>query len=191
MRKKKKRPTFIFADSLGDEAIYERPLWRRVRPDRIRTDQTPWDELQVDDPVRPYVRRRVPPRLPISEETSEDSKEFVPEIVTEHVQEESSFQKSDAENPDKHISNLKSILKQVSGTLSLSEILQKKNLSLTELLSGDEKAFSSLTANSVATTEKSFNMKTKRISVEGTKKTDDRFLQSRYKFEKIGHKNDN
>lgn len=196
MRKRKKRPTFILADSVGNEAGYSRPLWRRVRPDRVQMDQTPWDEIEDDELIRPYTRRRIPPRLPISDETSEDYQESVPKIVTEHVQ-ESSFQKPESisvqnQDPHKHISNLKSILKQASGTLSLSEILQKKNLSLTELLSGDEKAFSSLTENPVTTTEKSFSSKvvateeknnsgTKGVSVEVSKKTEDRFLQTEMK----------
>lgn len=41
--------------------------------------------------------------------------------------------------------DLKTLLKQNSGTLSLSEILQQKNLSLSELLTGNEKAISVLT----------------------------------------------
>lgn len=42
-------------------------------------------------------------------------------------------------------SNLKSLLKKTGGTISLSEILQQKNLSLSELLTGNIEAISALT----------------------------------------------
>ncbi|KAK9891639.1 hypothetical protein WA026_015603 [Henosepilachna vigintioctopunctata] len=43
--------------------------------------------------------------------------------------------------------NLKALLKKTDGTISLSEILQQKNLSLAELLTGSAKAISALTSS--------------------------------------------
>lgn len=187
LRKRKKRPPVILDDSTGDDIIFTRPLRRRVRPQNLHENQTPWDEIRDDDIVRPFIRRRIPPRLPIFDENTEEefsnNERPIQTMQPENAEVEVSTKEKEinaTENQDSHdhIVNLKTILKQTTGTLSLSEILQQKNLSLTELLSGNEKAFSSLTEKPLVTTENIPHKKTNGDEENGgLKKTSDRYLE--------------
>lgn len=167
LRKRKKRPPFIPDDGTAEDIIY-RPLRRRVRPHRRNENQTPWDEVQEEHTIRPHLRRRIPPRLPILDETvtnlndSKNDRDETESKVSESVAISEPTSNHVVHSP---ISDLKSILKQTSGTLSLSEILQQKNLSLTELLSGNEKAISALTEKPLPSTEKTVYVNIK-VNVE-------------------------
>ncbi|XP_066156152.1 uncharacterized protein [Euwallacea fornicatus] len=123
----------------------------------INHDSGPWEEL-LEESVRPYVRRKVTPAYQSQKEnieimTSEDSN-FSP--ISASIQfgpAETPELQSDRENAHENVlitkkpQNLKEILKQ-NGGLSLSEILQKKNVTLAELLMGNEKAIKALTTKS-------------------------------------------
>ncbi|CAG9762491.1 unnamed protein product [Ceutorhynchus assimilis] len=136
---------------------------RRKRPNA----GDPWDELQ-EESVRPYIRRKVTPSYQTSEEptilTREDFNpmratiQFGPSANSDQDAEKYSEKGLDTDNEDisyvltttRKPPNLKEILKQ-NGGLSLSEILQKKNITLAELLTGKQEAIKALTVTSTGT----------------------------------------
>ncbi|CAG9861296.1 unnamed protein product [Phyllotreta striolata] len=137
LRKRKRRPPTQEPD--GEEA----PPRRRLRPFRLDQAALPWEEIG-DGNDAPHNRRRIP--LPYTEDAKGNSTE-------EEATLESSMMVEGKLDAQKSIADLKSLLKQSGGRLSLSEILQQKNLSLAELLQGNEKAISALTEKPQTTTE--------------------------------------
>lgn len=127
-------------------------LKRKPRPQ-------PWEEMDDDMLSKPNIRRRIPPPYEPSDE-SPGYKNTPPPIIRE-VKEPKPLeatimvQSEDSANDQqmKTIANLKSILKQSSGSVSLSEILQQKNISLSELLKGNQAAISALTSKPPTSTE--------------------------------------
>lgn len=120
---------------------------------------------------RPNVRRRVSPTYQPSQELPEDynmkladgaisveeqflnnDEKRVIQGAEEIVEETSKNANREPEGQKVLIPDLKAVLKQ-SGTGSLSEILQQKNLSLSELLMGNQKAISALTETPQEVTE--------------------------------------
>ncbi|KAG5877594.1 hypothetical protein JTB14_027598 [Gonioctena quinquepunctata] len=157
LRKRKRKPA-VFEETEDFEPYPERPIRRRVRPQRLDTIREPWQEMEEDAIRKPNVRRRVTPAYQSSEENKEDflkkseqthfqSKklENEPTSIKASILVEDSGIQAKPKPQISSISDLKTLLKKSGGSLSLSELLQQKNLSLSELLSGDEKAISVLT----------------------------------------------
>ncbi|XP_060530826.1 uncharacterized protein LOC132704678 [Cylas formicarius] len=107
-------------------------------PSRSVKDLPPIDIQNIAE-HRQYVERPAPKRRRLRKR----KKKPPPTVTTEEPEEIATLPLQ----PDDEQSNydLKSILKR-NGGLSLSEILQKKNLTLVELLRGNKKAISALTA---------------------------------------------
>ncbi|RZC41309.1 hypothetical protein BDFB_001144 [Asbolus verrucosus] len=105
---------------------------------------------------RSYSRRRLTPVYDEIEETTESRiKNPVFEKIRDPftaLQEAEEKQKKKVEESTMSTPDLKALLKQ-SGGLSLSEVLQQKNLSLAELLKGNQQAISALARQTEATTE--------------------------------------
>lgn len=117
------------------EEVAKRPnIRRRVSPTYQLSQETP-----EDDDIRPLDTV-----ISIEEQSSDDGEQVVEEI-SKNVNKESEAHKV-------AIPDLKAVLKQ-AGTGSLSEILQQKNLSLSELLMGNQKAISALTETPHEVTE--------------------------------------
>ncbi|KAJ9592063.1 hypothetical protein L9F63_001402, partial [Diploptera punctata] len=95
-------------------------------------------------PKRPRVHKNkyVASQEPETEGEIDDS--FIAEQAPSN-----SYQTPQQEEPVLSPQDLKALLKQQSGSLSLSEILQQRNLSLTDLLKGNRNALSALTSTQI------------------------------------------
>lgn len=149
LRKRKRRPPVLDESAESSE---ERPLIRRrIRPQRLDQMDDNLDGMNEEDGKKPHIRRRITPVY--YSESAEDRPmtatiRVAEEQTTENTEDNLTLnRKEQIKKPD-----LKSLLKQSGGTLSLSEILQQKNLSLSELLMGNEKAISALTEPTTTTT---------------------------------------
>lgn len=104
---------------------------------------------------KPVIHRRKP-----FEDNNEDRLQSeASQIVPEKIDSQEITTESDGESTQK----LKSLLKQQNGQLSLSELLQTQNLSLSDFLKGNPGALSALGAHK-ATTEKELPTQTEPIS---------------------------
>lgn len=149
LRKRKKRPPIIYSDSFVDGNTSNQASKQGLQHYLLNENSTPWEEVPVDD-VNSYVRRRLPPTLMNRDELTDAISNKYPNINNEtsanngilNLSERNLSESSDSHT---HISNIKLILKQTPSKFSLSEVLQQKNLSLVELLSGNKEAFFSIT----------------------------------------------
>lgn len=131
LRKRKRRPQPLPSVDSFDRLAYEEQLFQRRnrRPQRLDEYKHRWDVMEVENVNKPYTRRRIAPDY-FSSSRSGNGNAFVEE---------------------KPASDLKSVLKKTEGTLSLSEVLQQKNLTLADLLKGNHDAISALTGSSIKT----------------------------------------
>ncbi|XP_066260470.1 uncharacterized protein [Euwallacea similis] len=156
LRKRKRRPPVVSYLDQNTETTSPKITEQQVEHG-MNHDSGPWEEL-LEESVRPYVRRKVTPAYQSQKEnieiiTSEDSSFSPLSASIQFGSAETPELQSDRENVYENVlitkkpQNLKEILKQ-NGGLSLSEILQKKNITLAELLMGNEKAIKALTTKS-------------------------------------------
>lgn len=150
IRKRKRRPPLQNAE---EGEVYPR---RRLRPFRLDQITPAWEDLSItEENIKPNNRRRLPLPNPTSEEIDKNdaTEEIVSGTQRKDVQEkplETSIlveEKSEPQLSTNSLSDLKTLLKKSGGKFSLSEILQQKNLSLSELLMGNARAISALTEN--------------------------------------------
>ncbi|CAH1997592.1 unnamed protein product [Acanthoscelides obtectus] len=123
---------------------------RKIKPPRLDRIEESWEDMKDEMDVRPNIRRRPPPKYQSSSEEGA--------VVFKMAEEVDSYGKRQGsrlpnEDKDSALADLKSLLKKSQGSISLSEILQQKNLSLTEVLNGNQKAISALTEKPVEATE--------------------------------------
>ncbi|EFA02501.1 hypothetical protein TcasGA2_TC008197 [Tribolium castaneum] len=123
IRKRKRRPPVFTED------------------DWPKKTKEPWEEMSEENTQKTNTRRRL---TPIYEEKIRD-----PFTALQEAEEK---QKTKVDESSTKTPDLKTILKN-SGGLSLSEVLQQKNLSLTELLKGNREAISALAKEAETTTE--------------------------------------
>lgn len=170
-----------YEDISSDDIITGRspPRWPK-RPLRLdqRDENSQWtDEMMAEEPYRPYRnynRRRLYPkyddelREDIPEDANKENRKYddgqqrqdIEEIVTEKIEDRPNrraypkrkYTKTDVVTPSSSPVDLKAILKQ-SGGISLSELLQQRNLSLADLLKGEQHAISALTSIPEQTSE--------------------------------------
>lgn len=168
LRKRKRRPPIATEqlDESENRNAYQQPIRRRFRPTRLDEMDERWEEMADESPKRPAIRRRIIPAY--NEEQSVQEKSYVNKPLSTMIQFEGETERpekirdpftalQEAEEKQRNTleettqrqtsttSDLKALLKQSGSGISLSEILQKKNLSLTELLKGNAKAISALT----------------------------------------------
>lgn len=133
LRKRKRRPQPLPLVDSGsfDPLTYEEQGFQRRnrRPQRLDEYKHHWDVMEVENINKPYTRRRIAPDY-FSSSHSGKNNAFVEE---------------------KAVPDLKTVLKKTEGTLSLSEVLQQKNLTLADLLKGDHHAISALTGSQIIT----------------------------------------
>ncbi|KAJ8922604.1 hypothetical protein NQ315_007635 [Exocentrus adspersus] len=145
LKKRKRRPTPSLEASLSDEAL---PTRKRLFAQSLEDGMEPWKEITGDAVRRSSIRRRITPTFQPSQEMVEDVSNVELEGELHETQNQETVESIEevVKEPEKPepIPDLKAVLKQ-SGTGSLSEILQQKNLSLSELLMGNQKAISALT----------------------------------------------
>lgn len=147
MRKRKRRPQI----SVDGEEVLVRPRLRRpVRPDRLDQHRDEWrEEMMSEEPfraLRPYKRRRLYPKFEELESTTSSSTEKTssPPVINEGNLKVAPTKRV-VQTTTRAPIDLKALLKQAGG-ISLSELLQRKNLSLDDLLKGDGHALSVLTS---------------------------------------------
>nr|XP_023021880.1 uncharacterized protein LOC111510211 [Leptinotarsa decemlineata] len=146
LRKRKRKPPLV---EDGDP-YPEIPPRRKVRPHVLEDMRELWKEMEEDAISKPNVRRRVTPVYQPSKESEEktdwhvgaENRNQANEVLKKPTEPENT---QSSKPPLNTISDLKKLLKKTGGNISLSELLQQKNLSLAELLSGNEKAISVLT----------------------------------------------
>lgn len=143
LRKRKRRPQVVSLTGDTDLAENNYPVRRIKRPQHLHEEgQHLWTQMEEDSRIKPNNRRRITPSF-------NDNNQGQLEInMGDQI---SVFQADEAVSDDtkstsnsKGIPYLKTILKQAGG-LSLSEILQQKNLSLSDLLKGEKEAILAIT----------------------------------------------
>lgn len=138
LRKRKRRPSKNVLT--GDPANFFKSDVHNRRPSSLDEVEQIWDVTEFESIHKPYSRRRLVPDYYPNDEPArvETTTEMPEEMRIPHKT------KIDAEEsgaaPD-----LKSVLKKSEGTLSLSEILQQKNLTLSDLLKGGSSAITVIT----------------------------------------------
>lgn len=173
VRKRKRRPQYTLPD-IEEDAVYQALPRRRIRPVRLEENREAWHEMEVEAQHRPSSRRRVMPKFSAEVlEQNDDANvpvfgqvnvnyEKVRDPFTALKEEEEKLKALKAMLDESStiasvsettvIPKLKAVLKQ-SMALSLSELLQQKNLSLAELLRGNPEALSALTEKPEVTSE--------------------------------------
>lgn len=143
LRKRKRRPQ---KTSYEEQTNYE-----ITRPQRLDEFKQIWDVMELGQISKPYSRRRLTPDYyyPTDEikrpETTTSGTVFQ-EIRDPYkaLQEVEGKTKKTIHENQNNTPDLKTVLKKTEGTLSLSEILQQKNLTLSDLLKGGSKAITAL-----------------------------------------------
>lgn len=181
VRKRKRRPQYSLPEFEGD-AVYAVPPRRRLRPVRLEENREAWHEIEEESGHRPSSRRRIMPKFsaedveqnddthvrdaerpvfgqisvnyekvrdPFTALKEEEEKLKVMKATPEEATTVSSYSETTV------LPKLKAVLKQTTGSLSLSELLQQKNLTLAELLNGNPDALSALTEKPDASSESS------------------------------------
>ncbi|XP_063915350.1 DNA ligase 1-like [Zophobas morio] len=143
IRKRKRRPPVLPVQDAEESS----PPRRKVRPQRLDQIKEPWEEMGDEIAQKSNSRRRL---IPVYDEEEVKTYERVRDPFTA-LQEAEEKQKTKVEDSTK-TPDLKTLLKQ-SGGLSLSEVLQQKNLTLSELLKGNRQAISVLARETETTTE--------------------------------------
>jgi hypothetical protein len=153
IRKRKRRPPVV---SLTEDDVHEEQVQirRKSRPQRLDQIKEPWEEMNDEITQKSYTRRRLTPVYDETEEVTEQRVQIYEKIRDPFtaLQEAEEKQKKKVEEVSTNTPDLKTLLKQ-SGGLSLSEVLQQKNLSLAELLKGNRQAISVLAREAETTTE--------------------------------------
>lgn len=144
LRKRKRRPqkTRINNDEITDLESRNR---RRQSLDKV--DQI-WNVMELESINKPYTRRRLTPEYYPNDQTPliETTTIFYQETRKPYKEFDDSDEKVKSRDVNKNFTpDLKTVLKKSEGTLSLSEILQQKNLTLSDLLKGGSKAITALT----------------------------------------------
>lgn len=141
LRKRKRRPQKIRNNIENIKNVN----FHNGRPQSLDQVQQIWDVMEFESINKPYNRRRLSPEYyPNQQETTTTYFEEIrnPYRALEEIDERV---KSRTININNDAPDLKSVLKKSEGTLSLSEILQKQNLTLYDLLKGGTNAISALT----------------------------------------------
>ncbi|XP_031348488.1 uncharacterized protein LOC116174680 [Photinus pyralis] len=146
IRKRKRRPSV--------ENLPQRQL-----PSHTLDDvEEKWMEMEDESVKLPHSRRRVVPTYLSELEQQEDistlyEKVRDPFTALEEAEAKSRLKKKSETMENTTVSNLKNILKQSGGSLNLSELLQRKNLSLSDLLNGKHHAINALTEKTESSTD--------------------------------------
>lgn len=176
IRKRKRRPQYVLSPFDTEEVAYPALPRRRLRPVRLEENREPWREMEEESVQRPYSRRRVMPKFSLEDQEQNDDPHVIqpPAAVQEKIRDPFTALKEEEDktkSPPKAaqeetttiaavvsettvVPKLKAVLKQATGSsLSLSELLQQKNLSLAELLKGNPQALSALAEKPESTNE--------------------------------------
>ncbi|CAH1159825.1 unnamed protein product [Phaedon cochleariae] len=204
IRKRKRKPQQTEESSDDGERYI-----KRFHPHRLDQGRQPWEEINEEAMRSPTIRRRITPVYyspqninkhtvnSISTTTDSSTKNRTePMSSTSSIMVEDQEIQRMTEPKIDHLAGLKSLLKKSRGNISLSEILQQKNLSLSELLKGGEHAISALTEKPVTTTlptksvystETEPSTKYKRLppSIALTKTTDRNYVLEDQSFETL------
>ncbi|XP_022902023.1 titin-like [Onthophagus taurus] len=127
IRKRKRRPPMVSLTETQQNQEEEKTLPTNTRRRPQLEEQQMWNEMIHEERVTNYKRRRIIPT-------------YQPHIEKDDVKEGTQTEKGVL--IDNEALNLKMLLKQAG---SLSEILQKRNLTLSDLLNGEKKALYALT----------------------------------------------
>ncbi|GJQ82300.1 hypothetical protein Trydic_g377 [Trypoxylus dichotomus] len=144
IRKRKRRPQIISLAESSEVTENHYPVRRIKRPQHLHEQaQDLWSKMEEDSNFKPSNRRRIIPLygdgIPEKQsiETNDDINVFQADQAVPIDEKQTTTTTED-------IPDLRTILKQAGG-LSLSEILQQKNLSLSDLLKGEKKAILAIT----------------------------------------------
>ncbi|KAI4463554.1 hypothetical protein MML48_4g00008673 [Holotrichia oblita] len=142
LRKRKRRPQVVSLTGDTDVAENNYPVRRLKRPQHLHEEsQHLWSQMEEDSRIKPNKRRRITPSFNDNQGELETN---IGEQISVFQADEAVSGETKSTSSTNGIPYLKTILKQAGG-LSLSEVLQQKNLSLSDLLKGEKEAILAIT----------------------------------------------